>query len=128
MTDFDDFWAAYPRKEGKLDAEKAYAQARKRATADAILAGVMLYAQTCPQERRFQKLPAGWLRAGRWLDELPGVRRTQTADWFTECREMHNGECGLSQWRHQQRKDIDAIKAQGEEKNLLRADTALPFQ
>jgi hypothetical protein len=46
------------------------------------------------------------------MDEGPGVRQTQATDWFQECKVMHNNECGLSQWRHAQRKDVDAIKAQ----------------
>lgn len=115
-TDFAEFWAAYPRKEAKLDALKAYAQARKHATADAILAGVRAYTRTMPRERQYQKLPAGWLRAGRWMDELPGVRETQAEDWFAECQQMHHGECGLSRWRHHERKAIDAIK-QGMQKS-----------
>jgi hypothetical protein len=110
-SDFDQFWATYPRREGKLDAMKAYQQALKHATPDAILAGAMRYARSCSPERRFQKLPGGWLRAGRWLDELPGVRETQATDWFQECQELHHGACGLSRWRHHERKALDAIKS-----------------
>ncbi len=112
-TEFDAFWNHCPRREGKIDAQKAYAQARKQATAETILAGMKLYAQSCPMERKFQKLPAGWLRAGRWMDELPGVKQRMAEDWYEECRRLHQNECGLSQWRHADRKAIDAMKANG---------------
>ncbi len=111
MSDtFAQFWAEYPRRIGKLAAERAYARALKRATPDAILAGVMLYKQTMPQEERFRPHPATWLNQGRWLDELPGVRQTQATDWYSECKAMHNNECGLSRWRHEDRKAIDEAK------------------
>ncbi len=109
---FDAFWAAYPRREGRLDAMKAYTQALKHATADTILAGAMRYAQSCSPERKYQKLPGGWLRAGRWLDELPGVKARQSEDWYEACGREHNHECGLSRWRHEDRKAIDAMKAE----------------
>ena len=112
MNGFDAFWNVYPRREGKLDAMKAYQQALKHATADTILAGAQRYAQSCSPEKKFQKLPAGWLRAGRWMDELPGVRQTQTTDWYAECASLHQNECGLNRWRHEDRKAIDAMKAE----------------
>lgn len=66
--EFDAFWLVYPNKKAKLDAQKAYAQARKRATAEDILVGVARYVQSKPEYADW-KLPAGWLRAGRWMDE-----------------------------------------------------------
>lgn len=111
--DFAAFWKAYPRRVKPLAARKAYDKARKLATAEAILAGVMLFNRHLPHEKRFIPHASTWLNAGQWMDELPGVRETQVTDWYEECRQMHNNECGLSQWRHAQRKDVDAIKAQG---------------
>jgi hypothetical protein len=118
-SNFDAFWKIYPRREGRLDALKAYTQALKHATADTILAGAQRYAQSCSRdgrERKFQKLPGGWLRAGRWMDELPGVKQTQATDWYSECKAMHSNECGLNRWRHEDRKAIDAMKAERQER------------
>jgi hypothetical protein len=110
--EFDEWYAQYPRKIAPLVARKAYEKARKLATAEAILAGAMLYAQHCSREQRFQAHPTSWLNQGRWMDELPGVRQTQATDWYEDCRRLHNNECGLSQWKHAQRVDIDRIKAE----------------
>ena len=79
---------------------------------DAILAGLMLFKRNLPQEERFIPHAATWLNAGRWMDELPGVRKTQATDWYSECRAMHANECGLNRWRHEDRKAIDAMKAE----------------
>ena len=110
-AEFEEFWSYYPRRVGKLAAQRAYDTARKRATADAILAGVMAYVRTMPQEERFRPHPATWLNQGRWMDELPGVKQTQEEDWFDACRRLHNNECGLSRWRHHQRVEMDKIRA-----------------
>lgn len=62
--EFDAFWQMYPRKDGKDDAAKAFAQVRKTATFEQIMAGLRGY--NFSPERRYQKMPAGWLREGRW--------------------------------------------------------------
>jgi uncharacterized protein YdaU (DUF1376 family) len=66
-VDFDDFWAAYPRKVGKDAARKAFASALKRASVADIAAG--LNAARWPSERQFIPHPATWLNAGRWQDD-----------------------------------------------------------
>lgn len=69
-TEFAAFWDIYPRRVAKIDARKAFAQARRLATADEILAGVARYLAHLPDDIRFLPYPATWLRAGRWMDEL----------------------------------------------------------
>lgn len=68
---FDEFWSAYPRKEGKRDAVKAYASALKRGVEPAqMLTAVRRYAAiTEHSERRFIAHPATWLNKGRYDDE-----------------------------------------------------------
>jgi hypothetical protein len=68
---FEQFWSVYPRKTGKLAAEKAYAKAIEclRATPEEILEVARRYAE----ERRgadpkFTPHPATWLNQGRWSD------------------------------------------------------------
>lgn len=67
--EFAEFYEAYPRKQGRADALKAYRAARRAAAPDQILAGARAYnLTTAGKEREFIKLPAGWLRGRRWED------------------------------------------------------------
>jgi hypothetical protein len=70
--EFAIFWAACRRKTGKLDAQKAYAVARRTATAADILAGLERYHANKPSYADYCH-PATFLRKGRWLDEAPAV-------------------------------------------------------
>lgn len=70
---FADFWQAYPRREGKIAAEKAFEKAVKVASAADIMAGVSraaVYWERTERERQFIPLPATWLNQGRWCDEF----------------------------------------------------------
>jgi hypothetical protein len=109
--DFTAFWAAYPRRVGKLDALKAYEKARKLDSAENILAGVAKYKRHLPDEARFICHPATFLNKGRWMDEYEVVvEQPERVDWFDECKAIHGGECGLNQQRHAQRKWADAYR------------------
>ena len=78
QDEFIDWYLVYPRKEGKGLAEKAYAKARKKATAEQLLAGAQRYADDPNREKQFTKLPATWLNAESWDDEpLPARNVTQ---------------------------------------------------
>jgi hypothetical protein len=50
---------------------------------------------------------ASWL-ANRQAQAQPAPAKI---DWFAECAQTHNGECGLNQQRHAQRVWNDAYKA-----------------
>jgi hypothetical protein len=71
---FDQFWAAYPRRVGKQDAQKAWAKVKP----DAVLVALILKAienqkqgaDWRKDDGQFIPHPATWLRAGRWLDEV----------------------------------------------------------
>lgn len=65
---FEDFWAAYPRKESKRAAAQAYARALKRADAEAILQGAKKYASV-PREPQYIAMPTTWLNGDRWEDQ-----------------------------------------------------------
>ena len=66
---FNRFWAAYPRRKDKLDAQRAWVKAIKIATPEEIIAGAMRYAKTAVEP--FIKLPATFLNKGSWMDEEP---------------------------------------------------------
>jgi len=63
---FDDFYAAYPKKEAKRAAEKAWVTASKRASPQVILDGLRRFRFS--PESRFIPQPATWLNADRWAD------------------------------------------------------------
>jgi hypothetical protein len=91
--EFDQFWQAYPRREAKLAALKAYKNARRLATAEDILAGVRQYKLRMPEDRQYRPLPASFLNAGRWMDE-PDVELEQPVKW--EC--THTPRCNSPVW------------------------------
>jgi hypothetical protein len=66
--DFDKFWKAFPRKEGRKTAQMAYLKAVKSASDETILAGALEYAKT-PREMKYCLLPTSWLNQERWKDE-----------------------------------------------------------
>jgi len=109
--EFDDFWNAYPRRVGKIAAQKAYAKARRIASAGEILKGVAAYTAHKPEYADWCH-PTTFLTQGRWMDEYAvRVTRAAGADWFDECKVMHGGVCE-GQMRHHIRKQLDAGKAQ----------------
>ena len=87
---FKEFYAVYPRKVGKLDAEKAWNQMTAHYDKNAILEGAKKFARLCiseGKEKQFIPYPASWLRAGRWMDEehetikpVPLFRPARTVD------------------------------------------------
>jgi hypothetical protein len=66
---FDDFWASYPRRRDRRKAEKAFANALKRADADTIIAGADRYTNDPNRSEQFTKYAEGWLNGDGWLDE-----------------------------------------------------------
>lgn len=70
--EFERFWAAYPRRQGKTAAAQKFAIARREVSLETILLGAKHYSvATEATDRRFICLPATWLHQGRWDDELP---------------------------------------------------------
>lgn len=66
---FAAFWAIWPHKVGKIDAQKAFAQAVKQGfSPDDIIAGVPRYIAS-KEPWRAWKHPGPWIRAGMWMDE-----------------------------------------------------------
>jgi len=70
---FERFWAAYPRREAKRDAQKAWKAATTRTNPATILAGAERYRDYGPRQRaepKYTKLPATWLNRDCWEDQL----------------------------------------------------------
>jgi hypothetical protein len=80
-ADFETFWAAYPRHEGKGDALKAWRSALQLASLGEIIAGARRYASDANREPSFTAHAATWLRRRGWEDEpLPERRPANRAD------------------------------------------------
>jgi len=72
--EFDQWYSRYPKKEAKEAARKAFVKARKTVALPDLLEGVDRYVEaTKDKDRNFIALPATWLNAGRWADELPST-------------------------------------------------------
>lgn len=68
--DFREWYATYPRHKKPLDAAKAYAEARRQASASALLEGAhRCREESAGKDKRFVAYPASWLRAGGWMEE-----------------------------------------------------------
>jgi len=69
--DFEDWWEKYPRKNAKMDAYLAWEQVENlRPPLHELLSRTEAYAKSVSgNDRKFIKLPAGWLRDRRWEDE-----------------------------------------------------------
>jgi hypothetical protein len=75
-TGFERFWAAYPRKEAKKDAQKAWKKLKPEPELiETILQAVERQKQTAQWQKdggRFVPLPTTYLRGERWTDEIGG--------------------------------------------------------
>lgn len=68
-SDFDAFWAVYPRRQGKIAAEKAFRVACRRVDAAVVIAAAERLRDDPNREPEFTPLPATWLNQGRWEDD-----------------------------------------------------------
>lgn len=72
---FPEFYAAYPRRVQRRDAEKAWRAAmRRKADAGHVIAAAKRYAElTRTTDPRFVKHPASWLNSGAYDDQEPSL-------------------------------------------------------
>jgi len=85
LDEFSQWYSRYPRKEAKEAARKAFTKATKTASLQELLDGLDRYVVATKDEKRnFIALPATWLNAGRWQDELPTTKPTAASPWSKE--------------------------------------------
>ena len=99
--EFIDWYLEYPRKESKGAAEKAYAKARKIATAEELIEGAIRYRDDPNREQQYTKLPATWLNAKCWEDG-PLPEKSAPARPSTSERRLQAGFELLQQTRNGQ--------------------------
>ena len=91
----DLFLKAYPKKEARGAAIKAFTKACVKTTPDILIAGALAYAaKRAGQDKQFTKLPATWLNQECWLDEgiAPAMQPDAEADALA--RAAWDGEAG----------------------------------
>lgn len=72
---FDEFWAAYPKKEGKKEAIEVWNGMTRVDREAATVAAPMYAAAMAGKDRDYIKFPQGWLNARRFEDEVaPAVQ------------------------------------------------------
>lgn len=91
--DFEQFWELYPRKVAKPRARTAYIAARKRATADTILAGLRAHLPALlANEPRFQPYPATWLNGDRFADPAPAAPMSRVQSHMALAKQLAEAE------------------------------------
>ena len=69
--EFDQWYSKYPKKEAKEAARKAFVKARKTVDMQTLMDGVERYVSSVKgKDKQYIALPATWLNAGRWDDEV----------------------------------------------------------
>lgn len=74
LDGFKEFYAAYPRRTARVDAERAWAKLRPDAALQAKIHAALAWQRDCEQWREGLKhipYPASWLNGRRWEDEPP---------------------------------------------------------
>lgn len=75
LDGFDRFWAVYPKKQAKKDAQKAWAKLKPSAALVDEMIDAIEYQKKGRQWRDgYVPLPASWIRGERWTDELDPQR------------------------------------------------------
>lgn len=68
---FDEFWNAYPKKQNKPDAKKAWSQTiEARPSLSALIAAILQQSKSETWMNGYVPMPASWLRGHRWADEI----------------------------------------------------------
>lgn len=78
---FEQFWATYPRKEGKRKALAAWRRARRKTGHETLIAKAAQYQADPNREPGYTLTPANWLDGEHWLDDpLPAKPRPGQPD------------------------------------------------
>lgn len=107
---FEDFWAAYPRKEAKKDAQAAFAKID--VPVSVLLSAIEVQRRSeswTKASGQFIPLPASWIRGRRWED-LPGSAKSAVSlydtlpQWcvdagFTHIAEAENARCHIGNYQ-----------------------------
>lgn len=89
---FEEWYELWPRKQKKRDALKAWQAARKRVDHDTLIERTKAQAAAYKRdgtEERFIPLPASWLRADGWENDMTAGRARPKNQFLAAVREAH---------------------------------------
>jgi len=96
--EFAEWYAIYPRREGRGQALKAYREARKKVDAETLLEGARAAQERWGKsERRYIPMPKTWLNGERWADDPAsegdgeGEREQSVKEYIAELDELYRG-------------------------------------
>ena len=69
MNGFEDFWAAYPRKAGKLAAKREWDRIHPTPEVIQQIAAALAWQRETWDDPVYIPHPRTWLHQGRWMDE-----------------------------------------------------------
>lgn len=87
-AEFEQWYDAYPRRQAKGAAKKAYWAARKKVSADVLLGGISRYRANKPHYADW-KMPATWLNAECWADDDYKPGNTPESKQFVKKENPH---------------------------------------
>ncbi|MBQ9851750.1 MAG: hypothetical protein IJO37_02395 [Ruminiclostridium sp.] len=96
---FDLFWNAYPRKEGKKKAHKAFSKLAPSVWPLLIPAVEKHKQRPQWQNRQYIPLPATWLNGERWEDEVDDVGEPEAGDRVPDGFQLVEMADGRKEWR-----------------------------
>jgi len=79
-SEFDGWWAVYPKRVDKGHARAAFKRARDKVSLETLMAATQRYAQSVSgKDPQFIPYPATWLNGERWDDDIqaPVVRKAE---------------------------------------------------
>ena len=98
---FEAWYAAYPLRKGKGDAERKWALAVKRgATPEELLAGAVRYRDDPTRDPAYTLHPKTWLHGGHWADEGPTRPQSTRVPLGTR------GAAGMTEETHRARDEM----------------------
>lgn len=109
MSDFGIFWAHYPRKVAKKDAQKAWSKltsAQKQAAMEALPKHIKRW-----DDPIFIPYPASWLNGERWEDELEECKPKAQNDWWRSTAGIEAKAREMGMWPPRAGEDWHSLKA-----------------
>ena len=82
---FNEFWAVYPKKQGKAKARAVYLKLNGKITHQALLEAVerqKAYGGLLAREKQFIPMPQTYLTGERWLDEADAADKKKAPDFI----------------------------------------------
>ena len=83
-SDFERFWAVYPRRQGKGAAKKAWDKADVDGPSLVRFAEKFASDPNLPTDKKFIPLPATWLNQERWGDDPYPPRNYESGNWLDD--------------------------------------------